>query len=265
MDAWPTHWLQSNWSTPPSIPQLLRHAFLVGDGGELPFDNVLWSLAHELRISIFIPILVALPLLRGPRGWIALGLLGFLAPALAGAVHHAAFQWLLGAGLLQTGVISLYFSGAFMVGGAYAFADAGSRFQGSRSVAVAAALLAVGLLCVTYDPSSVLVAVLVLWLAEQQGVFARVLRLPVLQIAGRFSFSLYLAHVPVLLAVTQALGVGWDAVAAFVVLTVPATMLLFYAAERPAHRLARMVAPHGISLPFPRQPDPHPGRTRTDT
>ena len=51
-------WFNSAWTSPVNLKLLLNHLFLIGtfDNGEL--DPVLWSLVHEMRISLIFPVIL---------------------------------------------------------------------------------------------------------------------------------------------------------------------------------------------------------------
>lgn len=53
-------WINNTWTTPFSSDLFFKHIFLLGsfDGDTVTFNPVIWSLVHEMRISIIFPILV---------------------------------------------------------------------------------------------------------------------------------------------------------------------------------------------------------------
>ncbi len=241
-EQWPVGWLRElAWKQPPSMPMLASDTLLVGLDGDFDYNTVLWSLMHELRISIFIPVLVAIPLFRRPIGWFCLAALGFIGPLALVLTVGPFYERFLGSSTAEAMFLSIYFSGAFALGATYAFADPARRFPGTplRKTAVAVAILA--LLCSTYDATDVLLSLAILWLAQQQGVFSRMLRTKLLVLTGRSSFSLYLAHVPIILAATQYAGSGIGGLFVCAVLIPPATLLLFHVAEQPAQQVARRI------------------------
>ncbi len=248
---WPNGWLRElAWRQPPSLRMLANDTLLIGLDGDFDYNTVLWSLLHELRISIFIPVLVAVSLFRRPVGWCSLAALGFIGPLALVLAVGPLYRRYLGSNITESMFLSVYFSGAFALGAAYAFADPARRFPGNPVRKAVAAVVILALLCSTYDATGVLLSLAILWLAQQQGSFSRALRTKPLVLNGRFSFSLYLAHVPVILAVTQCVGSGVEGLLVCVALIPLATLLLFHAAEQPAQFLARRIGQAGRQSRF---------------
>jgi peptidoglycan/LPS O-acetylase OafA/YrhL len=50
-------WFQSSWTTPVTLRSLLDHTFLIGSFETRSYNDVIWSLVHEMRISLVFPIL----------------------------------------------------------------------------------------------------------------------------------------------------------------------------------------------------------------
>nr|WP_176952807.1 acyltransferase family protein [Belnapia rosea] len=94
------------------------------------------------------------------------------------------------------------------------------------------------------DLAVVVASVLLILLARGEGVFPALLRHPIPLWLGRMSYSLYLIHVPVMLAVAHALhgAIGPLAITALgVVLAFPLAWALYVGAERPALALSRLI------------------------
>ncbi|MDX6721153.1 MAG: hypothetical protein QOJ63_3407 [Solirubrobacteraceae bacterium] len=213
-----SEWVNARWQDGFGAGVLIGHVTLVGSFDNTQYDPVLWSLVHEMRISIFFPLLV-------------------LAVVLLGATRSlAAALVLLGAGLALTkagtrlGHPSDYFRTLLYV---VCFV-AGILLARRRHEVVAwfarltsaarAALLIAGVLLYTYpswmDPAwlsqahrhkidDILAAtiggcVFMVWALACEPV-ARFLRGRVPQFLGRISYSLYLLHAIVLLALAHAL------------------------------------------------------------
>ena len=71
-------WFQENWPDPPlEWSQLIRHFLLDGTLYGTRFDGPIWSLSHEMRISIIFPVLMFVSQKSGRT--IVLGLLLFIA------------------------------------------------------------------------------------------------------------------------------------------------------------------------------------------
>jgi peptidoglycan/LPS O-acetylase OafA/YrhL len=55
----PDDWMvTAGWTRIPSPIEVIRQALLIGADGDFYLDAVLWSLAQELRLSVFLPIIV---------------------------------------------------------------------------------------------------------------------------------------------------------------------------------------------------------------
>lgn len=53
------------WSTPITSDIILKHLYFIGVYNYTAFDTAMWSLVHEMRISIIFPIVLAILLRRG--------------------------------------------------------------------------------------------------------------------------------------------------------------------------------------------------------
>jgi peptidoglycan/LPS O-acetylase OafA/YrhL len=51
-------WFNGTWNTPLSLKQLLNHFIMLGTFPSYTINPVIWSLVHEMRISIIFPILM---------------------------------------------------------------------------------------------------------------------------------------------------------------------------------------------------------------
>ncbi len=226
-----------SWREPPDLVSLLKHMALL-DAGDyaFPLNIVLWSLVHEWRISLVMPLVLLF------RGHVAL-LLGaaFLlrsAAVSAGAPEDGA---MLGRHLHSTVAATTYFLFAFAAGAALALKEPLPGLAGTARWAAWAAVLAITVL--RSDLAVIGASVLLILLARgEAGAFVRWLRSAPLQWLGKVSYSLYLVHVPVALALAHALhgDLPTPAVAVLtVVLALPAAAVFYAAVERPALLLSR--------------------------
>jgi peptidoglycan/LPS O-acetylase OafA/YrhL len=239
-----SQWVNARWQGGFGVGVLIGHATLLGSFDNARYDPVLWSLVHEMRISLVFPLLVLAVALLGARR--------SLAAALA----------LLVAGLALTkagarlGHPSDYFGTLLYV---VCFV-AGILLARHRHEVVAwfvrltsaarAGLLVAGVLLYTYpswmDPAwlsqahrhkidDILAATLggcvfMVWALACEPV-ARFLRGRVPQFLGRISYSLYLLHAVVLLALAHALH-GTIPTGAIIVLMWIVTLPLAAASQR---------------------------------
>jgi peptidoglycan/LPS O-acetylase OafA/YrhL len=223
--AWEQMW---NW------PSLLTQALLLSHGDGFQLDPVLWSLVHEWRVALLLPLVL---LLRGRLAVLgAIALLGAGVARLAGMPEGSVS---LGESVPLTFAASAGFLPAFAAGAALALRPVGRLDHGQAL----AAGLAVAVLAMTASDYGVIIgSVLLILLAQRDGTLAKMLRRPLPLWLGRISFSLYLIHMPVLLALTHLLRdwMGPVLVAMMaILLSLPLAALMHRAVEQPAHQLAR--------------------------
>ncbi len=195
-------WARTQWSQVPTYSDVLQHFLLIGNFDSHPYDSSIWSLVHEMRISLVFPAIAAVVMRYSAwKGLLLAGLL--MLPKLAGFE----LNW-----RLRSFESSVYFSGMFVVGALLAKSHVGLRRWSSELPTLLRALLAVtGVILYTVDGWIHLLEVKLghfndLIITGGAAIFI-VLSfsstwlthwLPVW--LGKISYSLYLWHVPVLLA-----------------------------------------------------------------
>jgi peptidoglycan/LPS O-acetylase OafA/YrhL len=97
-------WFSSMWSHAVQAKEYLKLIFMVDRPSNV--DDPAWSLAYEMRISLFFPLICLA--VRGLNGWMTLGLGVFLNEASRAAVYHFPY--------LQPGASTVYFSSFFVFG-----------------------------------------------------------------------------------------------------------------------------------------------------
>ena len=210
----------------------------------------LWSLVWEIWFSLLLPLFIAAVVLVR-RAWWAAALLGFAMSLVGMRLHLPALVYL-----------PMFLIGVALASGAGDLRAVADRIQSCRlgrvvwwALLVSGALLLVFTWMVrgtaaidtvaaasvsgfTVVGATLLVVCCAFWPAA-----GRVLTTRPAAWLGRVSYSLYLVHVPVLLAITFAIG---DAQWWWVVVTaIPASLLVAWgfarSVEMPAHRFARWV------------------------
>ena len=228
---------QENWIARPDLPAIADHLLMLGHHNW--FDNPVWSLNHEMRISLLLPVLV-LPLIR--YGWPAAAL-GTLALYAAAGVITRTFGWHYPAAEIAA---SLRFA-AFFVLGAW-LAGIAPRIAACpepwRPLASWAALI-LGLLTIWAwrEPAAHATgSALVITACLIPGAIQSTLLGPTPRTLGRISYSLYLIHLPLILTLVCLLtpriplpAIGLAGLA----LAIPAAMLFHRTVEAPAQRLGR--------------------------
>jgi len=232
-----TAWFDANWTEPVSITAVLDHVLMLG--AHNTFDNAVWSLNHEMRISLFFPLLM-LPLLRfGLAGGAVSAVVLYLT---AGAITHV-FGW---HGALAEVAATIRYSTFFILGAALA-RSAGRLHAGQPGPAATVALLT-GLCCLWLSREPAVMAAgsaLIILAAIRPGRIQRTLNRPGLRTLGRISYSLYLVHLLVLLSAAHLL-IGILPLPAIVAGAFLASLLaaaLFHRlVEAPSDRLGRRLS-----------------------
>jgi len=223
------------WSSMWTLPDLATQALLMSSGDGFQLNPVLWSLVHEWRIALLLPFVL---LFRGKLALLlAVSLIGAGIARMAGMPEG---QVALGETIGQTFASSAGFLPAFAAGAALAMWKAAPRLDRGQNLAAGIAVLV--MMAAASDYGVIAASVLLIMMAQRGGAFAAWLRQPPLLWLGRVSFSLYLVHMPLLLALTHLLR---DAELPYVVAAIAIPLSLPVAAamnrfvEQPAHRLAR--------------------------
>jgi len=204
-------WFNAQWTTPITPSLLAQHALLIGSFRTMALDGAIWTLAHEMRISLVFPI-VALLAVR--CNWKAcLGTAALLSAVYVGLVHF--FPRVYGGCLA-----SVHYTAFFVVGcllakhhalltGAVARLSRPARL-GLLSGAVMLYTLEFWLplpqaygLWVLSDWAPVAAASMFIILALAPGSLARFLKWQPMHFIGEMSYSVYLLHIPILLSVSE--------------------------------------------------------------
>ncbi len=239
--TWPGEgaWLRDGvWQHPQTLASVASQVSLVALGDGFTLNNALWSLVHEWRFSMLLPIVLAAPVL-GVRGTASLVLAALAASSWA--IGSYGLTTYVGDTAIGTVKATLYFSLPFVLGMALEIGGA-ARLPADRWMTVLGLAAVLGLCRNGSDYAIFTASAILIWLALQPGPLQRVLRHSVLRFLGTVSFSLYLVHVPILAALQHGLH-GRLSPAAIWAIGVVASLLaawMFYrTVERPAHRLAR--------------------------
>lgn len=83
-----SEWYALSWNHAPDVTSVLQHVLLIDSFPNDAFDPVLWSLVHEMRISLVFPVIMALAVALGPTrsvlGGVVLTLVGYAGGRVAG-------------------------------------------------------------------------------------------------------------------------------------------------------------------------------------
>ncbi|MEI7026995.1 acyltransferase family protein [Paenibacillus sp. y28] len=253
------------WNNPVDGKVILQHVLLVGEFNQNYFDPVIWSLVHEMRISLVFPVLVYV---MNRFGW-KVSLPATLLLSFTGMVllrYHSSvdyftnhFDTLHYAGIFILGALTAKYKpvllqllersrmkhvllvlafGMYLYGAEYAAAYGifGSRI-GDLAVACCGILF---MLFIFSSPT-----------------LTSVLRCRPLQFAGQLSYSLYLYHLIIILALVNRMG-HWNGAALLLLtllLSVLAAVLGYHLVEKPSIRLGAYLTAPRHAAPAAVQPD----------
>ncbi|UHC18611.1 acyltransferase [Methylobacterium currus] len=204
-----------------------------------------WSLVYEIRLSLVLPLICFL-ILHRPRAtfWamvvFLIGVEGLFVALRIGQFPYGS------ADPVAAAVITARFAGCFAVGAFLAWDHHARRsfFAALSRYPLAAFVVALVLMSVLLDQSSLIAAAVLIVLALDWPVMTRVLSLPVLLWLGRISYSLYLTHL-VLLDSLKAMLAGILPVPVIITLALPLALLLaecvYELVEKPAIAWARRI------------------------
>jgi peptidoglycan/LPS O-acetylase OafA/YrhL len=225
------------WRSPPTLGDIVTNIGLIGADDQFELNQALWSLVHEWRLTVLLPLV----LLFRERPW-ALLAVALVATALGMAGGAIENEVLLGPSLSSTIPATLYFSTAIAIGGVLAITVPFPFFSPGQRIT--AGIAAAALFSMQSDFAVYAGSVLLILLAHGTTWLPRLLRTPPLIWLGRLSFSLYLVHMPVLAACRYALHdllPMWAAVLVGATAALPAAVFLHRLIEVPSRRLARWV------------------------
>lgn len=202
------HIIGHNWPSMPDLDSVVRHATLLLPIDIFRYDNPVWSLVHEARISLVFPLLALLALRLSLSSTLSVAVLCSLVTpyalhfegGLPAALHMTAWSY------------SLRYCGIFLVGAAlarrrHAAVAMVERLPRAGRAALFCAALALYLyplpgwrLLERGDLCCALAAgVLLTFALRNGGTVTRLLRFRPVLFLGRISYSLYLVHLPVLM------------------------------------------------------------------
>ncbi|HEY9857836.1 MAG TPA: acyltransferase [Stenomitos sp.] len=250
-----SNWFAAVWSTPPTPDLVWAHLSFLGSYPHDAFNPVIWSLIHELRLSLVFPLLVTWVL---KRDWkvafgIALGVSGLslLLPSVLNGPWSGNDFW-----------DSLHYGLMFVIGILLARhrLELVGMFQ-RLGKARAWGVVGLGLLLYQYSdllckltdtklrmlsdwPVALGASILLIWTLASPGLQGLLMRAP-LQYLGRISYSLYLLHAVVLFSLVHALYQGQHLPAillASLVLSFGVATLSYHLVEKPSIRLGGYLA-----------------------
>ena len=245
-------WLVSQWQAPLSGADLARHLAMLAGPHQFPLDHVAWSLVHELRLSFVVPLLVLVAARFGGAVCLALAAAVSIGASLVVVARPELFptgfhgyrfdaEGLVASVLLSARDVLLFAVGVVL---ARHRATIAARLA-DRSFVVALGLVA-SLALVSQDNEATMLvgATGLIAIVACSAACARALALTPLVWLGRASYSLYLIHLPVMLACGLLLDGVWPPraiLALAIVLALIAAEIMFRLVEKPSIRCSRAV------------------------
>ena len=227
------------WLVPPSVGDVLSNALLLADNDDMRLNVVLWSLVHEWRLTLLLPLVL---LFRGRAALFAALAIGVSWVGIIGGASENTI--LLGREPHSTLAATFYFATGIGTGVALALWLGPDMPALRRELRLAAVIACVALFGMASDLAAYAGSALLIVLARQPWAFREVLRSAPLLWLGGISFSLYLVHAPVLVAGLHLLHDQWPPIAvaaAGAAAALLVAVLFFHLVEEPSRRLARRI------------------------
>jgi peptidoglycan/LPS O-acetylase OafA/YrhL len=252
-------WIAGMWNKSPSIGNFFEHLTLLTRFNP-QLNPVLWSLVHEMRISIIFPFIVWIVF---KYDWKKVILLGFVL-----SVFGVVTEKFLGLSLVPTNYfISFHYAFMFLAGSLLAKYHQGISNKvslvnkGSKIL-----LLVVAILLYTFrwllssneiihnklsnEWATTIGVCIIIILALSSKTISKVLKIKPMKFLGKISFSFYLYHLVILLLLTKTFG-NLPILLIFLltfVLTLIASTTSYYLVERPSIKLGKALSKKRVQL-----------------
>ncbi|HEY2154528.1 MAG TPA: acyltransferase [Isosphaeraceae bacterium] len=257
--------MNQEWGLPTTARSLLDHLALITSTDQR-YDPVTWSLTHEMRISIVFPLIMAVVLGLPTAVTVLLALAGVVVGIRGDSLLRSHLHWNIDV-FLTVIYIPMFIAGALVARHRTALAG---RFAAlAWPIRLALALVAISLLAyhdlipfnIARLPvqlyAQTLGAAMLIVVALGWARCSDWLSRPVPVFLGRISYSLYLYHLLVLLALANLIRAPWPnsyvPLLAFC-LTIPVSYLAYRLIEEPSIGLGRSLARRLSAAPGRRPP-----------
>jgi peptidoglycan/LPS O-acetylase OafA/YrhL len=192
------------WHEPLGGELFARCLLLSGQhGGCASLDLPLWSLVYEARVSVVFPVLAILTL-QWPRTLLGLAAVFGLCLEAFWRIDGELPQPLNVDGLFFNTMVTLHFGVLFIFG--IVLAAHASQLKFGGIIAAVVAVVSINLLLIESDTAKGLGAMIAIAVVIGTPMLSRILCHPILRWMGQISYSLYLSHVPILVAFYYGFG-----------------------------------------------------------
>lgn len=257
-------WFNEKWTNPITYDVVLQHVMLLGDFATTDFNPVIWSLVHEMRISLIFPLIV---LMVSRLNWKKNISVAFALSAISFGENLVNVEQQFG---YRTGFIdSLHFASMFIVGATLAkhkqdiaglygklkrshvtwlLASAVLLFTYSRGVLILP--ISGDALQVIIDWGTLVAVAIVMMIALSSKTAVKLLNHKYLLFNGKVSYSLYLWHAIVLFTMFNvlygALPIWMIYIISLLVIAIT-TVAAYYFIEKPAMKLGKLLSDHSLN------------------
>lgn len=254
-------WFNGAWERQLTVQQLLEHIIMLGDFKSYNFNSVIWSLVHEMRISILFPLLMYVVVRINWKKSVAISLGCSIVYFLVWLTSNNLFNYNISR-FDTSYILTIHYIGFFILGAVLAkHRQQIQDFYESLSKSIKIVLLFTGILAYTYSfwflPNTFYVhfAFINDWaIAFGSTLFiisslgsksiSNVLLVKPIHFMGKISFSLYLFHMTVIFSMINLfydkLSIGVILFVSFILSFVVAA-IGYYAIEKPSIMLGKLL------------------------
>lgn len=251
-------WFNDTWSHAPSVKNIVNHLIFLGDYS--PINGVIWSLVHEMRISLIFPFLMIYMVFK--YNWkrnVAIAIAGSLVYFFIYFICMKTIKYDMSKSLFNY-FSTLHYIAFFVVGALLAkYKHSISNVYGKLNKITKCLLIIAGFLFYLYSqlilPNKSILHLVVIddWMiaigcaifvifALNSTVLKNTLLLKPIRFAGKISYSLYLFHMTVLLALLNTF-IGriptWSILTMIFVISIIFASLMYYLVEKPSIKLGK--------------------------
>ncbi|MGX2960658.1 acyltransferase family protein [Peribacillus sp. JNUCC 23] len=199
-----SNWFSKSWTTSETPTLLLQHLLFIGQYNTDAYNNVIWSLVHEMRISILFPLLIFLFIRKKLR----YSLLCFIILSFCSTI----FLYLFGSGVkITSSLLSFHYITIFLMGALLAkYRHEILNYTLNMKKPTKIVLLLIAIICFMYEGMVGEIDVLnnyifrnyvvssgvciLMMISRSSLTLSTLLRTKTLTLLGKISYSLYLYH-----------------------------------------------------------------------